>query len=329
MNSRPTFSIVVPTRSRPLLLRRALASIADQTWEDFEVLVVDDGSSGEDLEAMRQLSESLDRRFRFVWRAPEEPEHGPAIARTVGLGEASGKYVGFLDDDDYWSDSTHLATAAKALDGDAGTDLYIANQVATRNQEVLVPSWLPSVDRCVQQRQPVMSPDVFRVSRSDLMQPGGIGFAHVNMCFSRREIATSLGGFWPPCEEDLDWFLRLVDASERILYRPTVVSVNTVRADEDPPGVSSIGTKTRILIRLAACQHALLECRQVEVRAYAKLLLAGTLRTLAKHAYVRRRFRLAADCAAQATAVDPSPRWRLISLYLRARSIIAPVDPPP
>jgi glycosyltransferase involved in cell wall biosynthesis len=84
--------VIVPTRDRPALLRDALASVAAQTVDDFEVIVVDD--AGE-----QPVEIPDDPRFRVVRRT--EPG-GPSGARNTGLEHATGRIVTFLDDDDVW-----------------------------------------------------------------------------------------------------------------------------------------------------------------------------------------------------------------------------------
>ena len=318
----PLASIVVPTRNRPHLLRQALASILAQTNREFEVVVVDDGSSGEHLAAMRALGAELDSRFVFLFRDPGEYRHGPAAARNAGIARARGRYVGFLDDDDYWCDPSHLEKAYKCLAQCPELDLYVCDQAAKRNEQVVVEHWLPSLNSVLAKRSRILDPDTYEVHRRDLLQPGGIGFAHVNMCLVRRELVRSIDGFWGGAiyEEDLDFFLRVVDRAERFAYRSATVSVNTLRDASAAAGVSSIPDESKRLGRMMVCQHALLHCTRAEVRAYARLLLAGTLKTLSKVSLGAGRIGQARDLAAQAAAVDGSLRWKLIALYLSLRA---------
>lgn len=326
MKAEPVFSIIVPTRNRPELLTRALRSLAEQTLERFEVLVVDDGSTEAFKEELRGISASLDSRFRFIWRDAEDPIHGPAITRNAGVAAAVGEYVGFLDDDDFWCDKEHLERALDALRRSSRADLFVANQVAVQGDAVVVDHWLPFLHRVSARRPSAGTPEVFRVRRRDLLRSEGIGFAHSNMILARRSTFQRIGGFWPGTsyEEDLDLFLRLVDASEEILYRDATVAVHSLRPDGARLGASSIDADSKLLLRTLACQHALLQCRRREVRAYAKTLLAEALKTLSRESFSVRKWRVAADYAVQAAAVDPSVRWILIAAYLKLRSILAP-----
>lgn len=98
----PRVSVVIPTHRRPELFARALASILRQTYTDFEVIVVDD--SGRDTEAQMTTqthvhSEIQDRRVRYL---VNETSQGGAEARNIGVRQARGEFVAFLDDDEDW-----------------------------------------------------------------------------------------------------------------------------------------------------------------------------------------------------------------------------------
>jgi glycosyltransferase involved in cell wall biosynthesis len=94
-SSAPLVSIIVPTYDRAGFLTEALASVVAQTVEDWECVVVDDGSP-----EPVSLPDSLDPRVRLV-RRPQNG--GPAAARNTGLLEARGAFVTFLDDDDLYT----------------------------------------------------------------------------------------------------------------------------------------------------------------------------------------------------------------------------------
>jgi glycosyltransferase involved in cell wall biosynthesis len=90
----PIVSVIVPTCDRPDLLDRSISSILAQTFEDYEVIVVDDGTH-------RVVPDTMfdDPRVRVV---PCDGALGPGPARNRGIDAARGEYVAFLDDDDLW-----------------------------------------------------------------------------------------------------------------------------------------------------------------------------------------------------------------------------------
>jgi glycosyltransferase involved in cell wall biosynthesis len=98
MSSHPQVSIVIPTRDRwRLLSAHALRSALGQVDVDMEVIVVDDGSTDETIEALARKSDARLRVLRNE-RAP-----GPSGARNTGIAQARGAWLAFLDDDDLWS----------------------------------------------------------------------------------------------------------------------------------------------------------------------------------------------------------------------------------
>jgi glycosyltransferase involved in cell wall biosynthesis len=111
MSDRPEISVVIPTRDRLRLLKRALAGALRQHDVQLEVIVVDDGSVDGTTEAIESLT---DHRIRVV---RNETPRGVACARNRGMSEARGFWVSFLDDDDLWSPSklrTQLDAAVRA-----------------------------------------------------------------------------------------------------------------------------------------------------------------------------------------------------------------------
>lgn len=92
LKSRPLVSVVLPTRDRPKLLRRALASVLTQRYEEWELLVVDDGG----IETSREIIDALeDPRIRWM----QSGQRGASAARNVALGVARGELIAYLDDD--------------------------------------------------------------------------------------------------------------------------------------------------------------------------------------------------------------------------------------
>jgi GT2 family glycosyltransferase len=91
----PLVSVIVRTKDRPYLLKGALRSIANQTYEPIEVVLVNDGGCDLDLEEIRTILGGVSLRY---FRLPEN--RGRAHAGNVGIDNASGYFIGFLDDDD-------------------------------------------------------------------------------------------------------------------------------------------------------------------------------------------------------------------------------------
>lgn len=92
----PRLSVILPTFERPALLEKALASLRAQTFQDFEVLIVDDASRDETPRKIAELAAG-DRRVRGL---RVERNGGPGAARNLALEACRGELVALLDDDD-------------------------------------------------------------------------------------------------------------------------------------------------------------------------------------------------------------------------------------
>lgn len=91
----PIFSVIIPTYNRANLLMIAVKSVLQQKFKDFELIIVDDGSDDGTKEAITSLD---DHRIRYYFQLNQER----SSARNKGIELANGKYICFLDDDDYY-----------------------------------------------------------------------------------------------------------------------------------------------------------------------------------------------------------------------------------
>ena len=103
----PLVSVVIPTHNRREFLLEALRSVFAQTFSNYEILVVDDGSTDQTEEAVKSLAKPIS----YVFKA----HGGAASARNCGIQGAAGRYVAFLDSDDLW-EPKFLETTVSYLD---------------------------------------------------------------------------------------------------------------------------------------------------------------------------------------------------------------------
>lgn len=115
--SSPIFSVVLCTYNRAHLLPNALDSLLAQTEADWEALIVDDGSTDRTLDIVRNYLER-DKRLRYIYHR----NRGLALSRNVGIAAACGRYVTFLDSDD-WYRPEHLETRRRILETEPHLDL--------------------------------------------------------------------------------------------------------------------------------------------------------------------------------------------------------------
>ena len=95
------FTVVVPLWNNRDTVREAVASVLAQTYDDFELIVVDDGSTDDSLDMLAGID---DPRLRILRR----PNGGPGLARNAGIAAAKADWIAFLDADDLWLPD-HLA----------------------------------------------------------------------------------------------------------------------------------------------------------------------------------------------------------------------------
>ena len=112
------FSVIIPTYNRAHIIGEALDSVLAQSCQDFEILVVDDGSTDSTPEVLKPYSEQI-RYFK-------QPNSGPAAARNQGITESRGEYIAFLDSDDHWYPDK-LAQIDRAIGAHPGAGLFYSD----------------------------------------------------------------------------------------------------------------------------------------------------------------------------------------------------------
>lgn len=95
----PLVSIIIPTYNRAHIIGRAINSVRNQTYQKFEIIIVDDHSTDNTEKIIRKIK---DPRIHFI---RQNKNYGPAVARNVGIKAAKGDFIAFLDSDDEWMPS--------------------------------------------------------------------------------------------------------------------------------------------------------------------------------------------------------------------------------
>ncbi len=108
----PLFSVIIPVFNKGDLLRQALWSVRDQSFQDFEVIVVDDASTDNSLDCLYEFSS-----LNILLLRRELPGPGGYAARNLAVKHSKGQWITFLDADDLWF-SNHLSTVAKVIQQD-------------------------------------------------------------------------------------------------------------------------------------------------------------------------------------------------------------------
>lgn len=112
----PRFSVIVPTHQAAAFIGRTLQCVLDQTCADFEIVVLDNGSTDGTEAIVRGFG---DPRVRYTW---QEDSGLPADSRNKAIRQASGEFLAFLDADDWWA-PTKLERVSAVLDKEPEPDL--------------------------------------------------------------------------------------------------------------------------------------------------------------------------------------------------------------
>lgn len=89
------FSIIIPLYNKENFIENTIQSVLKQTFQDFEIIIVDDGSQDKSAEKVKQLN---DKRIQYYFKENE----GVSSARNFGIVKAKANYITFIDADDYW-----------------------------------------------------------------------------------------------------------------------------------------------------------------------------------------------------------------------------------
>lgn len=314
-----TFSIVIPTRNRPDDFGRALHAVLNQSYQDLEIVVVNDGSDVHHLEAYRRIEAAAPPQVRFLHLMQRTRGHGHCFARNEAVAVARGQYIGFLDDDDLWTDPDFLTRAQQALQHHEA-DLYLANQTArTHDGRAISDLWLnklgPLLPATV--RQPG---GVYPVSVEQLLLANGFG--HMNCWLVRKTLFLEVGGMDESLryEPDLDIYMRVLDKARLILHDERVVALHHVPDPDKSVNASTANGKVqKLLFQLYTADKHLMHLTRPSLVRGARRRKGYLLKRLAEQLAVDRRYGNAFLAARQGLAVLPTLGWLartfLLGLY--------------
>lgn len=223
MNAAPQFSIVVPCYNSTATILETLQSVLAQTYHDFEIIVVDDGSLDDGAEKVAQLAAG-EARLTLI----RQSNGGVSRARNTAIERARGKLIAFLDADDWW-DPRFLETHARRFEKDASLGLSF--------------SVVRFVDHMGQYTGEFSRPKLSDLTAADILatNPCATGSNIV----VRRELIEQVGGFDSGLRraEDQEWLFRVAlspwkfegDAAPLVYYRnnPDGLSSNLEAMYED------------------------------------------------------------------------------------------------
>jgi len=265
-------------------------------------------------------------RVRFFHLVRRPRGHGQSYSINYGVAQARGDYVGFLDDDDTWTDPGHLARAQAAIAAaPAPLDLYFANQTAfLKDQPRPGPIWIEDLEGIlVAQGARPDAAGAYAVDVPTLLRSHG--FCHLNTFIVRRALFQEIGGMdenirW---ECDRDFYLRAIDLARVMRHAPPVVARHNV---PDPAKTSNMTTALPMiekrLLQVRVLDKAALFARHPLIRAHGRHYKGVTRKKIAEKLAAAGRVGDAALYAREALAIGYTMKWLGFTLWLHARRLL-------
>jgi len=321
----PLFTVIISTRNRSELFAVAFHSVLEQRYCNFEVIVVNDGSSDEHEPRYRELVETARPRMaRMLTLVRTGHGHGPGYGRNYGAAQAHGNYLCFLDDDDQWTDPEHLGRVAGVIAASGEPiELILANQQAFRNS-IPVPgvTWIEDLKDRLRG-----SPDTagaYTVSPTELLDCQA--HCHLNTTIALRTFYIEVGGLDEGLryEEDRDFYLRAIDRAGVIKFLPVTVSRHNIPEPSAKVSTStSVSELSKRLYQLRVFDKAVLFSARPELRRYAMRQRTYILKHIATEAARAGRLDCAAYYAREALMTKFTFGW----LGTTARFTLQRLDP--
>jgi glycosyltransferase involved in cell wall biosynthesis len=316
------FSVIISTRDRPTLLRVALQSVLNQSFERVEIIVVIDGSTSANLELYTQIERQY-ASVRFIRLLHRPNGHGHSYSMNVGVDHACGQYLCFLDDDDQWTDNDYLDNVfCNIAASKKPVDMHYSNQRAITCEGVMHEGnlWLSDlIPRADNERK--NSEDCYIVDAHFLLS--GNGFAHLNCSIFKRRFYASLGGMDEGIryENDRDMFIRSVDAANHILFSTKYTSLHNIPDANAKTNLSTVSTEiAKKLYQMRVYDKGIAQCSKPAVIAFC---CRGKMYEV-KHTAIllarSQQYRSAAFYARSALLGSFNPRWLGYTIYLTIKS---------
>lgn len=221
MNKRHLISIIIPAYNSAGTIHATIESVLNQTFTNFELIIVDDGSTDDTAQIVRRFQ---DERLVYIY----QPNSERSAARNNGIAHAKGHYIAFLDSDDLWL-PTKLEKQIMLMEGNPDLGLVYCDMI-------LFDSYTA---RDVSRHSQLATPHRGRVPLRDILVQN---FISSPTPLVRRQVFEQVGGFdttLVPCE-DWDMWIRVV-ARFTIDYIPEPLARYRLRSNytswENKPGL--------------------------------------------------------------------------------------------
>lgn len=267
----PTFSVIIPLFNKRPYIQRAVKSVLDQTFDDFELIVVDDGSTDGSADMIAHVD---DPRLKIV----RQPNAGEGPARNAGIAVAAGTWLALLDADDAWLPD-HLLELLRVA-----TAFPEAGMISCAGCEVVA----SNVQRVIADH-----PSEGLVQRVNYFERAANhkGFINASSVAIRADVAETIGGFSSrKAGADIEYWVRValefpVAVSTRttsLYFRDTngVMQnlANSLKSQREPPPVElrEFSAGVGVLIEKSADDPDLLA--RPDIHTYINGIIAGGIR---------------------------------------------------
>lgn len=206
------YSVVIPLYNKEHFIEKTVQSVLSQTLQDFEIIVVDDGSSDRSFEIVRKIKSE---KLKII----TQMNQGVSVARNTGIENASGTYIAFLDADDEWNND-YLETIDELTRLYQKSDIYVtAYAVHMGNGKINYSTQKFPEKGCLESYW--------------LTLAKGYDFVWTSATVIRKEALLSAGCFKPgeKIGQDLDMWARVARNNPRVAYS-SKICVNYNRAAE-------------------------------------------------------------------------------------------------
>jgi len=254
--SEPFFSVVIPTYNRFSLLKRAVGSVLGQSLVDFELLVIDDGSTDQTKDWLKTLRDARCRAFF-------QPNGGVASARNKGVQQARGEFVAFLDSDDWW-EPNKLQIVKSQIECNLKLKIFHHHEIWYRNGQLL------------KQKSKHQNPD------GDAYLPSlPLCCLSFSTAVIHRQVFVDVGGFDEEFEacEDYDFWLRATARYPVRLIAQALTSKDGGRADQLSSSVWGLDRfRIKALVKMlnhAGLSPALRQATIRELQTKCKIFMNG------------------------------------------------------
>ena len=215
INEKVLISVIIPTYNRADLISRAIASVTKQSYQHFEIIIVDDASEDNIASVVRSIKDS---RIKYI---RHQTNLGGSEARNTGIKNAQGKYIAFLDSDDVWlPDKLKLQLAAVSQQEEPENLVcYGRFQISPRI------FYKTSVFPAQAKQESETVPDYFWLSRGEILTS--------TLLISRTLAVATMFKPGLAKHQDLDFVIRLEKQGAKFIFVPQILAIwhNEVRSD--------------------------------------------------------------------------------------------------